>query len=132
MDHANIDALLALYRLGRRIKFAAKHRSTDSMLTAAILLELAERPLTLSDLGERLSMKPAAMSEQMGKLQRQGLVSKKTGADRRARLLSLTASGKKGARLIRDAMEVQSQALFAGMEAAEVVMLHRLLGKVRA
>lgn len=132
MKHEHIDALLSLYRLGRRIKFAAKHRSTDSMLTAAIFLELDGPGVTLSELGECLAMKPAAMSEQVSKLERQGLVAKKAGADKRSKLLTLTKTGKQGATAIREAMDVQSQALFAGMEAAEVIALGKLLGKVNA
>ncbi len=127
MKYEKTDTLLALYRVGRRVKFAAKAGSTDSMLTAAILLGLEGEPVTLSGLGDYLAMKPAAMSEQIAKLEEEKLVGKKTGKDKRAKLLSLTPAGKKAAAQLRDALEEHGAGIFSRLAAPEIALLHKLL-----
>lgn len=130
MKYDKTDTLLALYRIGRRVKFAAKAGSTDSMLTAAILLGLEDASVTLSELGETLAMKPAAMSEQIAKLEEEKLVAKKTGKDRRSKMLSLTAGGKKAAIQLREALEEHGAGVFSRMTAPEIALLHKLLERL--
>lgn len=130
MKYEKTETLLALYRVGRRVKFAAKAGSTDSMLTAAILLGLEGDPVTLSELGEHLAMKPAAMSEQIAKLEEEKLVGKKTGKDKRAKILSLTANGKKAASQLREALEEHGAGIFSRMAAPEISLLHKLLQRL--
>lgn len=130
MQHDKAVALLALYRVGRHIKFSAKHRSTDSMLTAAILLTLEKSPITLSELGEHLAMKPAAMSEQVAKLASYKLIAKKSGEDRRSKTLSLTAAGKRGADEIRKALGDHAAIVLRALSAAEVQVLVKLLERL--
>ncbi|GEM_PF-6898517 len=130
MKYDKTETLLALYRLGRRIKFAAKAGSTDSMLTAAILISLDEQPVTLSELGEDLAMKPAAMSEQIGKLEADGLLTKKTGSDRRSRFLHLTAAGRRAARELRDALEEHGAAVFSAIPASELAAVRKTLARL--
>src|SRR5258706_880059 len=90
-----VDTLFELYGIGRKFRSSIKHKNSDTMLKAAILRGLLEKPLSISHLGLLVSMKPSAMSEKVQELITLGWVKRKQGKDEREILISMTAKGER-------------------------------------
>jgi MarR family transcriptional regulator for hemolysin len=90
-----------------------------------------KRGLRLTDLGERLLVRPPTVTGVVERLCRAGLVEKEEAAsDRRARQVSLSVAGR---RLVGQVLRVHAQQIsgvMAGLEAADQAELYRLLEKL--
>lgn len=74
-------------------ELARRHGVTGAQL--AMLRIVAERPLTLAELRQRLVMHPATLGQLIDRMQRQGLVERSVSAqDRRKRVVRPTVKGR--------------------------------------
>jgi DNA-binding MarR family transcriptional regulator len=93
----------------------------------------AEAPegLRLTDLGERLLIRPPSVTGVVDRLERQGLVKRnESHTDQRVRRVGLTAAGRAAVKRIQGVHSQHISRLFAGLTPPELERLGRLLGKL--
>jgi DNA-binding MarR family transcriptional regulator len=84
--------------------------------------------MRLTDLGERLLIRPPSVTGVVERLARGGLVARKNSPDDlRAKLVSLTPKGERIVRQVLASHPAQTSALLGGLSAQEQVELQRLL-----
>jgi DNA-binding MarR family transcriptional regulator len=110
----------------------AKDELTISMWRVLAVL-LHNGPLFMTNLAELTTVEPSTLSRLVGTMQRRGLVTRKrNGSDGRHVRVSLSTRGAAlTTRLLPAAAELQER-MIAGMAAADVALLRRLLKKMHA
>ncbi len=89
--------------------------------------------LRLRDLGERLLVKPPSVTTLVERLVRAGLVERTTAeSDQRAKLVALTARGRKLVQRVLQHHPAQMRAMLAGLSEAEQEQLRRLMEQLAA
>jgi DNA-binding MarR family transcriptional regulator len=84
--------------------------------------------LRLTELSNRLLVRPPSVTGAVDRLERAGLVIREgSTGDLRAKQVGLTAAGRQLVERILEVHEVQMQTVLAGLSAAEQAELHRLL-----
>jgi DNA-binding MarR family transcriptional regulator len=87
--------------------------------------------LRMTDLGERLLIRPPSVTGVVDRLERAGLVERKASPDdQRAKLVGLTGAGRQLVQRVLTVHEAQVEAALAGLDLAEQVALHRHLGRL--
>ncbi len=125
-----INTLFELYSIGRKFRSSTKHKNSDTMLKATILRGLTREPLSISHLGELVSMKPSAMSEKVQELIALGWVAKKQGKDERETLISITTKGQKEVARIMALMDARCAQIFTNVTDRQMQELVTILHKI--
>ena len=93
--------------------------------------EEGRRALRLTDLGDRLIVRPPSITGVVDRLQRMGLVARTASADdHRAKDVSLTAAGRDLVRRILEHHPAQVRSAFQGLSGAEQGEFQRLLDRL--
>ena len=87
-----------------------------------ILRALGDGPLTVSEICERASVTQSAVSQTLNLMERDGLIHRAPGEDRRSRTVSLSAAGER----LYPRMVAQWDRRFAAIEALEAEIEHPL------
>jgi len=104
-------------------KVAVSHALDLSWARVLVLRRLAEQPLTLSALAERMASDPPYVTLMVDDLEQRGLVQRKPHpGDRRAKLVKLTAAGR-GAAARADAMLDEPPAALRELPARDLAAL---------
>lgn len=91
------------------------------------------RTLRLTDLGDRLIVRPASVTGVVDRLQRMGLVARTASpSDHRAKHVNLTASGRQLVGRVLEHHPAQMRRVLEGLSGGEQAQLHRLLERVAA
>jgi MarR family transcriptional regulator, 2-MHQ and catechol-resistance regulon repressor len=107
---------------------AEKLGLSDFMVLEALL---HKGPLTMSAIGKKILLANASMTSAIDRLDERGLVVRKTdSADRRIRLIHLTARGKALILAIYDRHQQQLEELMANFSQIERAQLYRSLKKL--
>jgi MarR family transcriptional regulator, organic hydroperoxide resistance regulator len=117
--------LLALQRATHATLHALAAQVADLGLTPAEINALANladrRPRTVSELGQLIGSPPTTLTSVLDRLERRGHVTRNPHpTDRRALVVGLTPSGRRGAASIRRAITRLEKHLLGGLDAASV------------
>lgn len=89
------------------------------------------RALVLTELGDRLLVRPPSVTGAVDRLQRMGFVSRTASdTDQRAKHVKLTAAGRQLVRRVLSKHEAQIERVLGGLSAAERRQLHGLLDRL--
>ena len=95
--------------------------------------EEGERGLRLTDIGERLLIRPPSVTGVVDRLAKSGLLKTAMAAnDHRAKRVTLTAAGRQKIRRVLDEMPAQVESVLGCLSGEERVQLHQLLEKLDA
>ena len=125
-----LDALLA--RTFRMLRHTWAQHAADLGLPPhqgrALRIIGSDGPMRLSALAERLHVVPRSATEVADALQERGLVDRSPDPDdRRATLVSITASGIEVAEQVAAARRAQAEVFFGRLSDADRAALHRIL-----
>jgi DNA-binding MarR family transcriptional regulator len=130
-------SLLRTLGLLRRVMepYFARHGVSGSQWAVLRTLMRAEddgvRQLRLTDLGDRLLIRPPSVTGVVDRLQKMGLVARVASpTDQRVKNVSLTAAGRKLVRRVLQHHPEQVRSVLAGLSPPEQAELHRLLGRL--
>lgn len=112
--------------LDRRLRPLGLSRATWMLLAFVRKLDGPNQ----TQLAERLGLEGASVVRLVDRLEREGYVERRAGADRRVRTIHTTAKGEAlAAEIFRIAGEMRSD-LFRGVPAEEVAVAHALLARL--
>lgn len=99
-----------------------------------ILMNLAkaERFSSQKEMAERLQITQAAMTVSLSKLERDGLISRKTGADSRYNEIEITEKGKEIVERSKSHFATVDSKVFLGIDEDELVVFEKCLDKMYA
>ena len=127
-------ALIRTFGLLRRVQEPFFNRLGVSASQAGVLVAIhrAEREgmswLRLTDLGDRLIIRPPSVTGVVDRLVKMGLVERTSVAnDRRAKVVSLTDAGREMVARLRDAMPGQAESILSALSPEERELLRHLL-----
>jgi DNA-binding MarR family transcriptional regulator len=101
-----------------------------SAAQACLLVQLRRASRTMSDLAVELACDASNVSHLVARLEAQGLVAREPDpADRRARLVSITAAGRRACRSLEKRFTLPAERV-ARLSESEQRQLSRLLGKI--
>jgi len=112
--------------------YFAHHQISSSQWAVLQTLNCAEKgsesSLRLTDLSDRLLVRPPSVTGVVDRLQRMGLVQRETSKnDHRAKMVSLTDDGRRVVQRVRDGHALRVQGVLAALKVDEQHELHRLL-----
>jgi DNA-binding MarR family transcriptional regulator len=115
--------------------YFARHGVSGSQWAVLRTLVRAEndgvRQLRLTDLGDRLLIRPPSVTGVVDRLQKMGLVARVASpTDQRVKNVSLTVAGRKLVRRVLQHHAAQVKSVLAGLSPPEQQELHRLLGRL--
>lgn len=114
--------------LDRRLRRLGLSRATWMLLA----LVGKHDGLNQSELADRLGLEAASVVRLVDRLEKDGLIERRPGSDRRVRTVHLTARGQAVSDPIREGADALRRELFDGIPAAELSAGIALLAKVRA
>ncbi|EMI57864.1 MarR family regulatory protein [Rhodopirellula sallentina SM41] len=132
------ETLLNLLRVGDQIANKAsrlfrEHGLTLSRFNVLRSLDLADRPLTCGEIGERMIHVVPAITGLVDQLEKHGLVERRRcKRDRRVVYIAITETGHDLCEELREPLDELELRLMAGMSDEELRSLVNLLGKVRS
>ncbi len=92
---SHIDLFLRIYLLARKLKSLIKVQNADHFNDLVVLIFLRDQSASVSQLAERLHIKPSAMSQKIIRLEAEGLVKTIKSQDSREKIVKLTTTGQK-------------------------------------
>ena len=97
-----------------------------------ILMNLAkaEKFASQKEIAERLQITQAAMTVSLSKLERDGLISRKTGADSRYNEIEITEKGKEVVERSKSHFAMVDSAAFNGIDENELIVFEKCLDKM--
>ena len=90
----------------------------------------AEGTLSQVELAEKLRIRPQSLTEILFRAEREGLLDRRRGADKRSMLVSLTAEGAERAAKLRTDCRAAAQTFLAPLSDEEKETLRRILEKI--
>ena len=106
---------------------------SGAKLAALTALSQAGESLPLSQLAERLSCVKSNITQLVDRLEADGFVARQADpGDRRSRLATLTAAGRKAAKEGARVLETAERDVFSRLSRHEVEQLRTLLGKIHS
>lgn len=134
-DRATAELVRLVGQTRRRLWIAAARALAargESVVAWSLMNRLAELgPLTQRELADASAQHPAGVSRQLGELERKGLTSRGIDpADRRRRVVQLTAAGQRWFRQMRPVVDGATAPVLAVLRPSERRALSRLLGRV--
>lgn len=130
------EALMGVWWSGLKLKRAARsffraHAVSDTQFNALVVLNVAGRPLSQREMGERLLVDKSDLTGLVDRMEKAGLVERRAVAgDRRRHAVSLTAAGRAElARSEPDYVSLVNRAMSA-FTRSEVATLTRLMVKL--
>ena len=130
------EALMGVWWSGLKLKRAARtffraHSVSDTQFNALVVLNVAGRPLSQREMGERLLVDKSDLTGLVDRMEKAGLVERRAVAgDRRRHAVSLTAAGRAElARSEPDYVSLVNRAMSA-FTRSEVATLTRLMVKL--
>ncbi|MCJ7739697.1 MarR family transcriptional regulator [Candidatus Microgenomates bacterium] len=130
MPNLKISVLFRLYLLGRKIRKFAKHENYDQIFEASVLTLLHEQPLTISEIGEKLSTNISSASEKLMEMEVKELITKSQGKDHRSIKLELTKKGDETIDSLHEIMANHCGSVFDKLEESEIMEMEKILGKM--
>lgn len=131
------ETLLNLLRVGDQIanrvsRLFREHGLTLSRFNVLRNLDLADRPLTCGEIGERMIHVVPAITGLVDQLEKHGLVERRRcERDRRVVYIAITEKGHQLCEELREPLDALELRLMEGMSDDELRELIELLGKVR-
>ena len=132
-------ALIRAYGLVKRVMepYFGRYGISGSQWGVLRVLQRTEQDglagLRLTDLGDRLLIRPPSVTGVVDRLERQGLVARTTSTeDLRARHVSLTPTGRQLVERILRGHAERVESLLEGLRPEERAQLHRLLDQMAA
>lgn len=126
----NIDLIFILYRLGRHFKAVSKVHNHDHLLSLFILRSLENSGLTNTQLAKVTAIKPSAMSEQIEKLAKAGLIRRTKASDARKLQIKITDKGKQYLANLVEMVFEHSKHYLQNLSDDELMQLINLLKKI--
>jgi MarR family transcriptional regulator for hemolysin len=134
-DPASSEFIEALTKVSRKIRTTFNQQATAQGLTyprARALFRLAARQnMTQSELAFELELEQATMVRLLDRMEEHGLIERRQDpADRRAKLISLTAHGAEQAALVRRLADEMRSQIFQGIDVEQLRIAIALLDRV--
>lgn len=132
------ETLLNLLRVGDQLdnkvsRLFRTHGLTLSRFNVLRNLDLADRPLTCGEIGERMIQVVPAVTSLVDQLEKHDLVvRRRCQRDRRVVYIAITEEGRRLCEELRDPLDQLEMRLMGKMTQKDLKSLIRLLGKVRA
>ena len=86
--------------------------------------------ITVKEMAERLQITPAAITVALSKLERDGLISRKTGADSRYNEIEITEKGKEIVERSKNHFAKVDREAFQGIDESELLVFEKCLDKM--
>jgi DNA-binding MarR family transcriptional regulator len=136
-DPAQAEVLATLFRTGAALSqeidrcMATTFGATQTILNSLAIIDGADRPLTPSEIGERMLVSSGTVTGTVDQLEYRGWVRRLPNPDdRRSVLVEITDDGKAIADRLLPGIRQLEQGVLTGLTPTELATLLKLLGKV--
>ena len=130
MQDYQFSALLKLYLFGKKLQALINTHNIDELGQYVVLRLVSEKPHTVSDLAQTLSIKISAATSKIAEMEKAGLISRRAQGDKRAHAVVLTKKGKTVFETMRKNMFEQSAGYDLGLTKPEAQTLETLIDQI--
>jgi DNA-binding MarR family transcriptional regulator len=131
MKDFQFSVLSKLYLFGKRLHSLAKTHNSDQMGQHILLHLIADRPYTISEIAEVMSIKISAATSKVTEMESAGYLKRNRSADKRSHTVSITAKGRALLARTEKRIEKLSVRPWFGLNKKECLVLESLLRRIR-
>ena len=124
------ETLRRLYLFSRRVIKFCKYLNSEQIIRHLIIYTIGQKSYSIKELASLFNISHPWMSATVSKLEKKGIVTKKTNEDSRCRIVVLTPKGEKIRGDIKLRMDAHCEHAFENITEQEVELMGKLVMRI--